>query len=263
MAVNSTPTPSTILHIPHASRIIPDAVRSKILLNSQQLEDELNRLTDHFTDDLFASQSPGVCTVVFPVSRFIVDPERFENDSDEPMSRIGMGMIYTHATDGRPFRSPVTPEARLQLLHAYYHPHHSVLENRVSQALTNCGKATIIDCHSFPDRPLLCDHDQTPDRPDFCIGTDSFHTPVEWIQKVIKFIQTQGYSVAINAPYAGTIVPLTHYGQDPKVGSIMIEVNRRLYLTNGVNSRTPSVHYQEVKSFLESLVRMISTLKVG
>ena len=37
-----------------------------------------------------------------------------------------------------------------------------------------CGKALIVDCHSFPGRPLPCDSNQSAPRADFRIGTDSF-----------------------------------------------------------------------------------------
>ena len=37
-------------------------------------------------------------------------------------------------------------------------------------------------------------------------------------------------AVTIDCPYSGTIVPLRYLGVEPAVSSIMIEVNRRLYL---------------------------------
>jgi N-formylglutamate amidohydrolase len=46
----------------------------------------LDRITDHFTDDLFALPNHLATPVRFPVSRLVVDPERFENDELEPMS---------------------------------------------------------------------------------------------------------------------------------------------------------------------------------
>jgi N-formylglutamate amidohydrolase len=42
-------------------------------------------------------------------------------------------------------------------------------------------------------------------------------------------LSSKGYEVAINSPYSGTIVPLKHYYKEPRVSSVMIEVNRRLY----------------------------------
>lgn len=52
--VHSVPVMPTIIHIPHASRYIPDDVREFICLDEKSLEAELDRLTDHYTDELFA-----------------------------------------------------------------------------------------------------------------------------------------------------------------------------------------------------------------
>ena len=51
-------------------------------------------MTDHFTDELFAGSS-GTARVVYPVSRLVVDPERFVDDAQETMVSRGMGVIYT------------------------------------------------------------------------------------------------------------------------------------------------------------------------
>jgi hypothetical protein len=41
---------------------------------------------------------------------------------------------------------------------------------------------------------------------------------------------TDAYSVALDAPFAGALVPLSAYVKDGRVSSVMIEVNRRLYM---------------------------------
>ena len=42
-----------ILHIPHASRHIPEALRGQFVLDDHALGEELARVTDAFTDELF------------------------------------------------------------------------------------------------------------------------------------------------------------------------------------------------------------------
>jgi N-formylglutamate amidohydrolase len=42
-----------------------------------------------------------------------------------------------------------------------------------------------------------------------------------------------GYTVELNRPYSGSLVPLEFLDTEPRVQSIMIEVNRRLYLRDG------------------------------
>ena len=72
-----------VLHVPHASTVIPEGERKKLLATREELDRELLRLTDWFMDELFAVEDSRVDTVVFPVSRLVVDVERFLDDSME------------------------------------------------------------------------------------------------------------------------------------------------------------------------------------
>ena len=88
----------------------------------------------------------------------------------------------------------------------------------------------IIDGHSFPALHLPYELNQTAFRPDFCLGTDDFHTPEDLLGKVEKILESFGYSTARDQPFSGTIVPMKHYRKDQRVQSLMIESNRWLYL---------------------------------
>ena len=70
-------------------------------MTDSALKQELIHMTDWFTEELFGGLS-GATDIVFPVSRLVVDPERFESDEMEPMSECGMGVIYQATSDGRP-----------------------------------------------------------------------------------------------------------------------------------------------------------------
>ena len=61
---------------------------------------------------------------MFPVSRLVVDPERFSKDSQEPMSQVGMGVTYTRGSLRQLLREQPTQGKRLELLKRYYIPHH-------------------------------------------------------------------------------------------------------------------------------------------
>ena len=81
-----------IFHIPHATRKIPAEVRNQVLLTDAELKRELLAMTDAYTDELFSADlAPGDTTVIFPVSRLVVDPERFADDDAEPLAKRGMG----------------------------------------------------------------------------------------------------------------------------------------------------------------------------
>jgi N-formylglutamate amidohydrolase len=242
-----------ILHIPHSSRAIPDNLRDQIVLSDEDLSTELTLMTDAFTDELFCL--PETAIVRFPISRLLVDVERFLDDVEEPMSKVGMGVIYTRTAFGNTLRRPLEAYEIRNLLLEYYELHHRKMLAEVTNELEKHGKALIVDCHSFPSHPLPCDMDQSVPRPDFCIGTDSFHTPKELIQITERTLKGSGYSVGIDWPYSGSLVPMAYYKRDHRVASIMIEVNRRLYmdeLTGAKNNR-----FDVIKGVIQTLLAVI------
>lgn len=75
-------------------------------------------MTDLHTADLFGGVPD--CDVVAPVSRLLVDVERFQDDAREPMAARGMGVLYSHTHDLKPLRRELSLEEREELL-ANYH----------------------------------------------------------------------------------------------------------------------------------------------
>ena len=215
------PTDAIILHIPHASIVLPTEV--EFLLGHEALAYEVDAMTDHHTDQLFTL--PGARRCVFPVSRLVVDPERFIEDS---MESVGMGVVYTQTSSGKPLRQ-ISQDQRQSLINQYYHPHHQLLTTMASEVLSIHGRCLIIDCHSFPAKPL--DYETDPYRPDICIGTDTFHTRPKLEASLLNSFEEYGYSVAVNSPFAGSLVPMDFYRKDRQVQSVMIELNRGLYST--------------------------------
>ena len=167
--------------------------------------------------------------IVANFSRIFCDPERFAEDDKEIMSRVGMGVLYEKTDDGRQMRN-ISNELRYFILDNYYFKHHEALSSSVKKELQENKQALIIDCHSFSNTPFIRDIDKSPNRPDINIGTDSFHTPKELIDFTTNYFKNKGFGVGVDYPYSGTIVPSEYYKQDKRVISIMIEVNRKLYI---------------------------------
>ncbi|MEY4630037.1 MAG: hypothetical protein RIQ81_157 [Pseudomonadota bacterium] len=238
LAMRRESMPSNIIHIPHSSTTIPAEYRDQFVLTDAELAAELVRMTDAYTDELFAMPGDMATTVRFPVSRLVVDPERFEDDSQEPMSRRGMGVIYTRSSMGAVLRREVSPGEREALLAAFYRPHHAALTRAVGDALDAHGKCLIIDGHSFASRPWPYEPDQTSVRPEICIGTDDFHTPDGLTRLVVESFRGQGFTVDLNRPFAGALVPLPYYRKNPGVRSIMVEVRRDLYTDEATGGRS-------------------------
>jgi len=241
-----------ILHIPHSSIVIPAEYRGQFVLSDDELAAELMTLTDRHTQELFSL--PGAIRVVFPLSRLVVDVERFPNDADEPMAARGMGMIYVRTASGSTLRRPLRAEECVVLEQAYRN-HHDCLKNEVGRELAGNGRALIVDCHSFPDQPQPCDADQTVPRPDFCIGRDDYHTPEALALLVKRYLTSLGYRVEENRPFAGALVPLDYYQKDRRVSSVMIEVNRRIYMDEETGLPNPA--FDAVKEQLTNLLNQI------
>ena len=216
---------SVLLHIPHSSTVIPDRFADLFTLDPREMAEEFLVMTDHHTNSLFEFDDAD--RLVFPVSRLLVDPERFRDDAQEPMSSRGMGVVYTKTHRGRDLKSDRIREI---LVEEYYDPHHAAMDAWVTDRLRMHGRCLIIDCHSFPRTPLPCDLDQTASRPDICIGTSALHTTDTVARVACSAFESRGYTVEVNRPYQGTIVPLRYLGKDPSVQSIMIEVGRWLYM---------------------------------
>ena len=218
-----------IFHVPHSSTIIPEKYRAQFSLSEVELREEIRCMTDWYAADLFGPAIAGLGKIVeFPVSRLLVDPERFSDDKKESMTEVGMGVLYTKTSKGEKLRSlkSVVGEFRDRLLNEYYFPHHMAFAKMVEEEFLRSGTAVIVDCHSFPSKPLPYEFDQNPDRPDICIGTDGFHTPGSLSEGIVNEFQERGYSVELNAPFSGAIVPLRYYGINSDVVSVMIEIKR-------------------------------------
>ncbi len=245
-----------IIHIPHSSAAIPSHERAKLVISEEDLRQELLRMTDHYVEELFDIQEDVAIKLTFPVSRLIVDPERFAEDDAELMASKGMGAVYTKTSDGQRLRASLSSEERQRLLETYYIPYHATLGRFVGDAFATNGYALIIDAHSFPSLPLPCDLDQTSPRPDVCIGTDSFHTP-SWLQHTAtQAFKDSGFHAELNRPYSGSIVPADFHEKDVRVYSIMIEINRALYMDETTGERTERFDniYAVVHYVLEKLI---------
>jgi N-formylglutamate deformylase len=242
-----------ILHIPHSSTEIPNEYLSEFLLSPEQLNKEILEMTDHFTDDLFDWSSWD--RAIFPVSRLLVDVERFEDDAEESMAERGMGVLYEKGSQLLPLRRQASPERREELLNGYYLPHHKKLEKMVDYSLYKRNKALVIDCHSFNEVALPYEMYKGGSRPDICLGTDEFHTSPQLLEKFKAFFEAKNYQVALNEPFPGCLIPMKFYKQDKAVQGIMIELRRDLYMNEATGEKL--VNYAQVKEDLAELERFI------
>jgi N-formylglutamate amidohydrolase len=241
-----------VLHIPHSSRHVPAQERQAIRLHDAELNAELLRMTDAYTDELFPATPVEAGRALFPISRLICDVERFPSDQDEPMASRGMGAIYTRTSLGGVLRAQPDAVERETLLERWYRPHHLKLEQMVHDVVLRSGSCLIVDCHSFPSVALPYELDQAEQRADFCIGTDPFHTPSLVRDAIVGAVRQAGYSVTVDTPFSGALAPLASYRKDPRILSVMIEVNRRLYMDELSGLRKQE--FEQVRAAVAALI---------
>lgn len=224
-----------VVHIPHASLLIPEKFRSGILLEDRTLLKELNFMTDAFCDELY--ETPEFKNrVVAEYSRFVCDVERFRDDSREPNAKRGWGLMYTKTSHGKLLRH-YDQTLRDTILKEIYDPHHKRLTEAVETALSKYGHCLIIDGHSFNSK-MIVKFDNLFSFPDFDIGTDDYHTPKQLASALSDKVKQLGYKPRFNSPFAGAITPMKYYQKNKNVRSIMIETNRRLYMNETTGEKS-------------------------
>lgn len=211
---------SVLLHVPHAGTLVPQWTRAHLLLDDAALAAEIAALTDHGTDALARAAAAAAAVrptvIVNPVSRFVVDVERFP-DAREEMAAVGMGAVYTHGTRGQRIRTAAHDDHADALLAAYFRPWGVAVAE-----LVDAGAAVLLDVHSYPPHPLPYERHAEGPRPAVCLGTDRTHTPSRLVAAAVAAFA--GFDVTLDSPFCGAYVP---EGRAP--AALMIEIRRDVH----------------------------------
>lgn len=198
-----------------------------------------DRWTDWFTDELFASEIPGVTVVKAQMSRFECDVERLEGEKDR-LCR------FLHEHEDEHTKEWVLGNAayRNTYLADWYRYRAEILD------AASEGVPLIVDCHSFPS-------DVAPDV-DVCLGfnEDSSSPSQETVDLVAQTFRTAGYSVAFNRPYANALAPVGYIGH-----SLMIEVNKHAYMDEQTLKRNTG--FDHLKHAIDSVYRELLWMRLN
>jgi N-formylglutamate amidohydrolase len=249
------PDSPVILHVPHSSRTVPADVRGGILLDDAALERELDHITDSHTAQIAAEAAAAAAVApwrfVNELSRLVIDPERFPDEREE-MLAVGMGAVYTRTTHREALRA--TGFDGGPLTDRYFHPYAAAMTAAVDERLETVGRAVVIDVHSYPTEPLPYELHGDGPRPPICLGTDAFHTPPELVAAAQNAFAGFG-GTGLDSPFAGTYVPLRHYGKDRRVGALMIEIRRDVYMTEPGGPAGPGL-----RTLARALAELVDTV---
>ena len=216
-----------LFHIPHSSLKIPNVYWNICIKNKSYIQKSNLFLCDYLTDKLV----PNKChKLIFKYSRLFCDVEKFKDGNKEIMAKKGMGVVYTNDCDG--IIAIPNYKYKRTVINSYYDKHHNKLDKIITNILKKHNKCIIVDLHSFSDEMVkkLFNSDNNPD---ICIGTDDIYTNKKIANFTFEYFKKCGYSVEFNQPYSGTMIPNKYFNKkDKRLSSIMLEINKRIYLNS-------------------------------
>lgn len=230
-----------ILNSPHSGRDYP----AHFLKLSRLDELSLRRSEDAFVDELLApaaSRGVPLMRVLFPRAYLDVNREAYELDPRMFSGRLpphvnsrsvrvagGLGTIPRIVADREEiYAKPLSVEEAMQRIERHHKPYHAALKNLLQRVRQQFGHAVMLDCHSMPSLPR---GSSEKIKADFVLG-DRYGTACApgILDIVHKTLESFGYRVARNKPYAGGFIT-EHYGAPAQGYHVLqLEVNRALYL---------------------------------
>lgn len=243
-----------ILHLPHSSTKLPRFYkRRKKFVSRERIEKFNFAMTDLYTDQLFSFKKYKY--VKAKVSRIVCDVEKFLDDEKETMAKYGLGVIYNKTEMGEKLLK-IDDKYRNFVVNKYYIKHHKKLDSVVTKNLKK-HKVILIDCHSF-SQDIIMDEKLRKELPDICIGVEEKYRSEKLLTFTVDYFNAFGYTVKMNYPYVGSMIPNCLINNDEKnFYSIMIEINRKIYLNNTKKSK----NFKNLKKLINFYLNFLKNME--
>ncbi|MBC7668536.1 MAG: N-formylglutamate amidohydrolase [Gemmatimonadaceae bacterium] len=263
------PTP-LVFASPHSGKLYPPEMMAAARLEAR----ELRGSEDAFVDDLIGgAPALGANVIRARLARAYVDcnrdaweldPAMFEDELPDfaqgRTARVaaGLGTIARVAGEGRPIyaRKLTFIEAKLRIDTAH-RPYHDALDRLLAQARNTHGLAVLVDWHSMPAAAARGHRARGGGPCDIVLG-DRFGAACspKMTGLIERALETLGYRVARNAPYAGGYTT-AHYGRPARrTHAIQVEINRALYMNE--TTREPTEGLAGLKADIETVTRQLA-----
>jgi N-formylglutamate amidohydrolase len=258
-----------VLASPHSGIDYPRDFLSASRLDPHRLR----RSEDSFVDEIFGSSvALGAPLLRARFARAYLDPNRepfeldpamFEDDLPEyvnslsPRVQAGLGTIARIVATGEDIYSTKLSFAdALRRVERLYQPYHRALGQLLAATREQFGFYVLLDCHSMPSS---ADRGIARRTVDFVLGDCHGSSCRQHLIDVAhRCLTRKGYSVALNAPYAGGFTT-GHYGRPDEGGhALQIEINRGLYMNERTLERKPFM--AELVRDMEGLVAALAEL---
>jgi N-formylglutamate amidohydrolase len=153
--------------------------------------------------------------------------ERFIND---PLNEFGYGLHTIYTQSGFQYRGYDSYDETLSI----YNEWHQKLNECVKFQFHYIDRTVIVDAHSFSEKQLK---DKVETIPDICIGSNTDTSRV-LVNLTVDHFNKLGYKVLENIPYSGAI-------SSSGAESIMIEVNKKLYLDENYRKKSDFIRLKD------------------
>ena len=187
----------------------------------------LRRSEDAFVDEIFADAprlGAPMLAARFPRAYLDVNREAWELDPAmfadtlpnfvnirSPRVRMGLGTIARVVASGEEIYSTKLFFAEAQeRIEALYRPYHAALSRLVEDTASDFGFCLVVDCHSMPSS---ANGNAGREGADIVLGDcHGAACAPRIVETARRYLARRGYSVALNAPYAGGFTT-GHYGR--------------------------------------------------
>jgi N-formylglutamate amidohydrolase len=266
-ALERSPLPPPIVHgpraavpvllsVPHSGRDYPQWLIAKAAGGRAALESLEDPLVDRL---VWRALARGIGAVIACAPRAAVDCNRADDEIDPAVilgagrdavgarARGGLGIIPSRSVPhGRLWRGPID-QAELERRVAEAHrPFHEAVANHLECLATCHGQALLLDCHSMPPRR---------GQAEIVIGDRHGGSAAPWLtEEAARIVQSNGWSTALNDPYAGGHVVERHGRPERGIHALQIEIDRSSYLAQDMRSPGPG---------FDRAARLVEQLAVG
>ncbi len=269
----SAPAIPMVFDSPHSGLMIPTDFE-------RVASDELVLVaSDTYVDDLFGfAPAIGARMLLAHFPRSFLDLNRSLQDvdlelvdgpwphavRDSASARRGMGLTWRFAWGDQPmYGRKLTVSELEKRIDTYWRPYHQQLVRLLDETYDAFGRVYHVNCHSMP----AIGHALSPDpagtvRKDIVVGDyDGTSSEPEFVQLVIRTLESFGYSVSLNVPFRGAELVSAYNAPEKNRHSIQIELNRRLYMDEVTREKTAG--YEELKGNLARLGTVLQDYAVS
>jgi N-formylglutamate amidohydrolase len=246
-----------LLSIPHSGRDYPQWLIDQSAGGRSSLESLEDPLVDRLA---WRALQTGVGAVIARAPRAAVDCNRAADEIDPTVvagapqaqsqrARAGLGIIAGRtAGHGHLWRKKIDQAELDRRIAAAHSPYHRAIEQALDRLAIAAGIALLLDCHSMPPRR---------GQAEIVIGNrHGASASPDITDAAARIIRAQGWTVALNQPYAGGYVIQRHGSPAEGVHALQIEIDRACYLA--ADGRSPGPGFDRVARLLELLVIALS-----